>query len=290
MKVRGVVLSSFVALAAACSSPAGSSEGAQSSAAAVTIGTLAPTPAWIAQQRARFLLAMSPAGYAHVRGALPVARAAVMNGAVNPLAAAESAVRANLAAAGPSALEADSPDVAAMAVLVLALLVQDADDDLQLQMQNAQEQMQTKEALRALVNALDEDLAALAQAPSLTSSDACLSSVVSCAQAVDDAVGADPAVVAAVAQVVATTFPVEVGTSFSPISACAAAGVATTCQLGSIVQSLQDQLDSDNEISEMTSMQLQMLMDARSKLLQTASDIEKTMADTASAVVQNIKQ
>ena len=38
------------------------------------------------------------------------------------------------------------------------------------------------------------------------------------------------------------------------------------------IQALQNALDSDNEISEMTSMQLQMLMDMRSKLLQTASD------------------
>jgi hypothetical protein len=35
----------------------------------------------------------------------------------------------------------------------------------------------------------------------------------------------------------------------------------------------------------MTSTQLQMLMDTRSKLLQTASDIEKSMSDTAMAIV-----
>jgi hypothetical protein len=48
-------------------------------------------------------------------------------------------------------------------------------------------------------------------------------------------------------------------------------------------------LDSDNETSDMESMQLQMIMDARSKLLQTASDIEKSMSDTAAAVAQNMK-
>jgi hypothetical protein len=58
----------------------------------------------------------------------------------------------------------------------------------------------------------------------------------------------------------------------------------------SALNSLQNALDSDNEISEMTSMQLQMLMDARSRLLQTASDMEKSMSDTDMAIVGNIKQ
>jgi hypothetical protein len=40
----------------------------------------------------------------------------------------------------------------------------------------------------------------------------------------------------------------------------------------------------------MTSLRLQMLMDTRSKLLQTASDIAKSMADTDMAVTGNIKQ
>jgi hypothetical protein len=56
------------------------------------------------------------------------------------------------------------------------------------------------------------------------------------------------------------------------------------------IQTLQNALDSDNEMSEMTSMRLQMLMDMRSKLLQTASDIEKSMSDTDMAIVGNIKQ
>jgi len=53
---------------------------------------------------------------------------------------------------------------------------------------------------------------------------------------------------------------------------------------------LQNELDSENELSEMTSLQLQMLMDTRSKLLQTASDLEKSMSDTDMAILGNIKQ
>jgi hypothetical protein len=39
----------------------------------------------------------------------------------------------------------------------------------------------------------------------------------------------------------------------------------------------------------MGGMQLQLLMDARAKLLQTLSDIEKSMSDTDTAIVGNIK-
>lgn len=60
--------------------------------------------------------------------------------------------------------------------------------------------------------------------------------------------------------------------------------------LQSAMSMLQNMLDSDNEISEMESMQLQMLMDSRSKLLEMASDMEKSMADTNLAIVGNIKQ
>ena len=65
---------------------------------------------------------------------------------------------------------------------------------------------------------------------------------------------------------------------------------ATTSNVATAVQTLQNDLDSDEEVSEMTSMRLQMLMDMRSKLLQTASDMEKSLSDTDMAIVGNIKQ
>jgi len=64
----------------------------------------------------------------------------------------------------------------------------------------------------------------------------------------------------------------------------------TISSLQNAQSTLQNDLDSDNEISEMGSMQLQMLMDSRSKLLDTASDIEKTKSDTDNAISGNIKQ
>ena len=72
--------------------------------------------------------------------------------------------------------------------------------------------------------------------------------------------------------------PSNPGSSPSQASLCA------------IANALQNQLDSDIEISEMGSMELQMLMDMRSKLLQTASAIAKSMADTNEAIAGNIKQ
>ncbi|MGD0011973.1 MAG: hypothetical protein ABSE93_25965 [Terriglobia bacterium] len=63
----------------------------------------------------------------------------------------------------------------------------------------------------------------------------------------------------------------------------------TMSQLSAIQNELQNSLDSDNEISEMGSMQLQMLMDVRSKLLQTVSNIEKSTFDALQAIVGNIK-
>jgi hypothetical protein len=67
-------------------------------------------------------------------------------------------------------------------------------------------------------------------------------------------------------------------------------GSVKAAAIQAAIQTLQNALDSDNEISEMTSMQLQMLMDLRSELLEAASDIEKSMSDTNMAVVGNIKQ
>jgi hypothetical protein len=60
--------------------------------------------------------------------------------------------------------------------------------------------------------------------------------------------------------------------------------------ISGVIAALQNTLDSENEISDMEAMQLQMLMDTRSKLLQAASDLEKSIADTDNALVQNIKQ
>ena len=52
---------------------------------------------------------------------------------------------------------------------------------------------------------------------------------------------------------------------------------------------LKDQIDSLSEMSEMTSLRMQMIMDRRAKLMQTLSNIMKKMSSTADTLVQNLK-
>jgi len=58
------------------------------------------------------------------------------------------------------------------------------------------------------------------------------------------------------------------------VELAAAGGNVTPAELQFIIQQLQKILDSDNEISEIGNMQLQMLMNAGTKLLQLVSEIE----------------
>jgi hypothetical protein len=59
--------------------------------------------------------------------------------------------------------------------------------------------------------------------------------------------------------------------------------------LQTIQNNLKSQLDNMNEMSEMTSMRLQMAMDRRSKFMETLSNVLKKIGDTQSAIVQNMK-
>lgn len=63
----------------------------------------------------------------------------------------------------------------------------------------------------------------------------------------------------------------------------------TVSVLKSMLDDLKGKLDGMNEMSEMTSLRLQMTMDRRSKFIQTLSNIMKKMSATQDALVQNIK-
>jgi hypothetical protein len=65
--------------------------------------------------------------------------------------------------------------------------------------------------------------------------------------------------------------------------------VMTWDQLAAIQANLQGDLDSMNEMSEMTSMRLQMAMDRRSKFIQTLSNVMKKIDSTQETIVQNLK-
>ncbi len=52
---------------------------------------------------------------------------------------------------------------------------------------------------------------------------------------------------------------------------------------------LKDKLDSMTEMSETTAMRLQMMMDRRSKFMETLSNMLKKMAATSNSITQNLK-
>jgi hypothetical protein len=63
----------------------------------------------------------------------------------------------------------------------------------------------------------------------------------------------------------------------------------TFADLNALQSDLKSRLDSMSEMSEMDSMRLQMVMDRRSKLLEALSNIMKKTSDTSDSVVKNIK-
>lgn len=168
----------------------------------------------------------------------------------------------------PAAALQSNNAVDEVAVMIILEMVQEGDRDLQAQMQNAYAMMQVKQALRNLLDQLDQQMAAGKTSPRNEN----------CSTAFCRSI---PTKLTELATASAQT-P-------RPIHLQAPA-ITTYQQLSALQNQLQNALDSENEISEMGSMQLQMLMDARSKLLQMASDIEKANSDTANAITQNIKQ
>jgi hypothetical protein len=65
--------------------------------------------------------------------------------------------------------------------------------------------------------------------------------------------------------------------------------IETYDELVTIRDGLKDQLDSLSEVSEMTSLRLQMTMDRRSKFMQTLSNIMKKVSSTDDILVQNLE-
>ncbi len=60
-------------------------------------------------------------------------------------------------------------------------------------------------------------------------------------------------------------------------------------QLEAMQNQMKNSLDSMNEMSEMESMRMQMVMDRRSKMMETLSNILKKLDDISASIVQNMK-
>lgn len=69
----------------------------------------------------------------------------------------------------------------------------------------------------------------------------------------------------------------------------AVSATPTTAQLQELQNQTKSGLDSMNEMSEMTSMRLQMAMDRQSKFYETLSNLMKSVSETQSSIVQNLK-
>jgi hypothetical protein len=165
------------------------------------------------------------------------------------------------------ATAASQSDIDAVAMLVMMQATQVNQADLQSQMEQMQQENQRKQAQRQLLDELNREKAAMSasQSNSICKTPFCnsLSSRVSALNA-------------------------EAGSTQRPIRMQPSPQI-TAQQLAALQEQLKQSLDSMNEMSEMTSMRLQMAMDRRSKLIETLSNIEKKISDTDAGIVQNMK-
>jgi hypothetical protein len=65
--------------------------------------------------------------------------------------------------------------------------------------------------------------------------------------------------------------------------------LVSVTELRAVLDDLRGQLDSMSELSEMTSLRLQMTLDRRSKFISTLSNVMKKISTTSDILVQNIK-
>jgi hypothetical protein len=158
-------------------------------------------------------------------------------------------------------------DVDAVVMIVMEQAAQDGEQDLQAQMQQMQAAMNEKQELRQLA---DEMQQAMAQMQAGAKNAACKTAFCQSLPARLEGLSRSSAGLA------------------HPIHLQAPANI-TGQQLASLDAQIKQAGDSLSGISDEDQLRLQMLMDARSKFLQTLSDIEKTESDTQNSIVQNLK-
>lgn len=66
-------------------------------------------------------------------------------------------------------------------------------------------------------------------------------------------------------------------------------GQPSRAELDAAMEALKAEVDSTSQMSDMTSLRLQMTMDRRSKLIETLSNILKKISDTENSLVHNVK-
>jgi hypothetical protein len=193
-------------------------------------------------------------------------------------------------------------DIAEAAVLVIMLMVQDSDQDLQEQMAQAQAQMGAKQALRMLmVQDSDQDLnQQMANAQAQMAAKQGLRELLNnLNQLMADWANASYGSASASPRRSAPAFPglgsasVFPGVGSAPAfprgGAPAGPGIGRTLT-GRSASAFPRRRAPRGFPTFVDGLSRQVLNNARSKLLQTASKIEKTKSDLENAMVQNIKQ
>jgi hypothetical protein len=164
-------------------------------------------------------------------------------------------------------IAAGQTDVDAVVMIVMEQAAQDSEQDLQAQMQQMQEATKEKQALRQLV---DEMQQAMAQMQASAKNASCKTAFCQALPSRLDEISRSSA-----------RLP-------HPIHLQASSNI-TGQQLAALDAQLKQAGDSVSEMSDQLQLELQMSMDARSKALEALSNIEKSESDAQNSVVQNLK-
>jgi putative addiction module CopG family antidote len=166
-------------------------------------------------------------------------------------------------------------DIEALVFLVLMQAVKDADQDLKMIMAEIKAMTAAKDNLRELISKVNKDVAANAgqkdKQPPLNFS---------------TGMGSEEAYHHA--QMPVADPESEHGLKFVPTNLYND-HLDDVAQLRCVQDDLKGQLDSMGEMSELTSLLLQMAMDRRSKVISTLSNILKKISTTQETLVQNLK-
>ncbi len=170
-------------------------------------------------------------------------------------------------ASGQPGAPAGQMDVDAIVMMVMEQAAQDGQQELQAQMQQMQEATKEKQAMRQLLDEMQQAMAQMqAGAKNATCKTAFCQSLPSRLDGLSRSTAGLP----------------------HPVHVQAPASI-TGQQLSSLAAQIKEADDSLSDMSQQMQTQMQMTMDARSKALEMLSNIEKSESDTQNSIVQNLK-
>lgn len=184
-------------------------------------------------------------------------------------------------------------DVSEAAFLVMAMATKDMDDDLRLVMAEIRATAAAKQKLRDQIRELQDRIAAEMNKAGQATTDLDRGAASSARGVRPGTASAQPT--ASARRVVSSEkvmLPV-LGWEFAKAPVITPLlppdAKVSVESLRSLVADLEQRLDGMNELTEMTSLRLQMTMDRRSKFIETLSNIMKKLGTTMETLVQNLK-